>query len=247
MEQSNTSRAKRRAEAKQQLEQTARLTDLLDRLDSERDRERKQLSHELHDTLLSMLSASKLECDWLLRRKTRGGDTEYLTRLSRVSGSLSEAIEFTRGVIGALWPSVVQHLGLVAAIQGHIAELRARSAVEIEAQVQGDLDTLPEAHVMTLYRAVREALDRPMADPTLPCRVELALRRGNRGVDLHVAVPKDGQNKNLVLSRLEGDLTRERVRRLRGECSLSDDGNGNFHLRLFLPLPSRLAKGPRAS
>src|SRR5258705_2933461 len=53
---------------KQSLERTEELTDLLHRLDSLRDQERMQLSRELHDTLVSTLSATKVECDWLVRR-----------------------------------------------------------------------------------------------------------------------------------------------------------------------------------
>src|ERR1700675_3624677 len=104
------------------LERLEQVTDLLHGLDSLRDQERMHMSRELHDTLVSTLSATKLECDWLLRAQPASA-AENQRRLSRVSGSLAEAIGFTRRVIDQLWPAAVQHLGLEAAIQGQLADL----------------------------------------------------------------------------------------------------------------------------
>jgi len=221
----------------QNLERVAQLTDLLHRLDNLRDHERMQLSRELHDTLVSTLSATKLECDWLLRAQPPGA-AETQKRLSRVSGSLAEAILFTRQVIDRLWPAAVQHLGLVAAIQGQLAPLRARWGVEVKPDVQGDMETLPEVHAMTLYRAVQEALNLS-AEAASPPRVRLSLKRSDKGVELQLALPSAATLRDLTGSRLDGALMQERVLRLRGEYLLADDGEGTVHLRLFLPLPLR--------
>ena len=221
---------------KANLERMEQLTDLLHRLDSLRDQERMQLSRELHDTLVSTLSAIKLECDWLLRARL-GSETENRQRLSRVSGSLTEAIQFTRRVIDQLWPTAVQHLGLVAALQGQLEALRARWGVEVQPDVQGDMETLPEVHAMTLYRAVQETLNLS-AEATVPPRVQLSLRRSDKGIELQLAVLSTAKLRDSPRSRLDGALMQERVQRLRGEYLLADDG-GAVRLRLFLPLPPR--------
>jgi signal transduction histidine kinase len=219
-------------------ERMEQLADLLHRLDSLRDQERKQLSRELHDTLVSTLSATKLECDWLLRGPP-AGVTESQRRLSRVSGSLAEAIQFTRQVIDQLWPAAVQHLGLVAAIQAQLSDLRARGGIEVHSDVQGDMETLPEAHAMTLYRAVQEALKLSGKRASSP-RFQLALRRTSKGIELQLALPSTEKRRNASApEQLDGALMRERVLRLRGEYLLTDDGEGTVRLRLFLPLPPR--------
>ena len=238
MTQKKNPRSRRSAEAtKQSRERIEQLADLLHRLDSRRDHERKHLSRELHDTLVSTLSATKLECDWLLRAQS-ATETENQRRLSRVSGSLAEAIQFTRQVIDQLWPAAVQHLGLVAAIQGQLAALRARWGIEVQPDVEGDMETLPEAHAMTLYRAVQQALELS-AEHVSPPRIQLALRRSNKGIELQLALPSTAARRDSPLSQLDGALMRERVLRLRGEYLLADDGDGTAHLRLFLPLPPR--------
>jgi signal transduction histidine kinase len=242
MRQKKNPRSRPSADAPQQKpERTEQLADLLQRLDSLRDQERKHLSRELHDTLVSTLSATKLECDWLLR-EWPVGETENQRRLSRVSGSLAEAIQFTRQVIDQLWPAAVQHLGLVAAIQGYLAELRVRRGVDIQPDVQGDMETLPEVHAMTLYRAVQETLKLSAKDASPP-RTHLMLRRSHKGIELQLALPTATHWDAPVCEQLDGALMRERVLRLRGEYLLADDGEGTVRLRLFLPLPS--ARGGR--
>lgn len=214
------------------------LTDLLHRLDNLRDDERRQLSLELHDTLVSTLSATKLECDWLLRAAP-SGEAESQKRLSRVSSSLAEAIQFIRQVIDKLWPSAVAHLGLVAALQGQLADLRTRLGVEVQPDVQGDMETLPELHAMMLFRAVQETLNLS-TKPASTQRIKLTLRRNSKGIELQLAMPRSAKRSDPPLSRqLDGALMRERVLRLRGEYLLADDGEGTVHLRLYLPLPLR--------
>ena len=246
MTQKKNSRSRRSADAtKQNLERMAQLTDLLHRLDGLRDQERKHLSRELHDTLVSTLSATKLECDWLLRAQP-ASEEENQKRLSRVSGSLAEAIQFTRQVIDQLWPAAVQHLGLVAAIQGQLADLRARWGIDVQPYVQGDMETLPEVHATTLYRAVQETL-KLSAEDGAPPRIQLTLRRSSKGIELQLALPSTAARRESDLSRLDGALMRERVLRLNGEYLLADDGEGTVHLRLYLPLPPRGEELARAA
>ncbi len=230
-------RSRQNADAlKQNLERMEQLADLLHRLDSLRDQERKRLSRELHDTLVSTLSATKLECDWLMLGQP-AGESENQRRLSRVSGSLAEAIRFTRQVIDQLWPAAVEHLGLVAAIQAQLADLRARCGVDVQPDMQGDMETLPEVHAMTLYRAVQEALKLSAKDALRP-RVQLRLRRNHKGIELQLALPSTAKRPDSTVSeQLDGALMRERVLRLHGEYLLADDGEGTVRLRLFLPLP----------
>ena len=236
MTQKKKSRSRQSADATEQnLERVEQLTELLHGLDNLRDRERMQLSRELHDILVSTLSATKLECDWLLRAEP-ANEAENRNRLSRVSGSLAEAIQFTRQVIDRLWPAAVQHLGLVAAIQGQLTALRTRWGVEVQPDVQGDLETLPEVHAMTLYRAVQDTL-KLSAEDASPPRVQLTLRRSNQGIELQLALPGTAERWASPASQLDCALMRERVLRLRGEYVLVDDGGGSVHLRLFLPLP----------
>jgi len=208
------------------------LTGLLHELDSMRDQERRQLARELHDTLVASLSAVKLECDWLLRAG-QGSDAQREQRLARLSASLADAIQFTRVVIDQLWPIAVQHLGLIAALRGQLSAADPGFTDDKQPEMEGDVDTLPEPHALTLYRAVQDVL--PRLEGAMPIRAQLAVRRGADSVELQLNLDSAARNAS-PLSLLGVALTRERVSRLGGKYLLSDAGRGAVHLRVFLPL-----------
>src|SRR6185503_814955 len=90
----------------EEMERVEQLADLLRRLDNLRDEERKDLSRRLHDTLVSTLSATKLECDWMIRAQP-ANPVDGQRRLARLSESIGEAIQFARQLIDQLWPVAV--------------------------------------------------------------------------------------------------------------------------------------------
>ena len=212
------------------------LAALLHELDGQRDQERKVLSRELHDTLVATLSATKMECDWLLRSAT-ASEAEVKRRLSRVSGSLGEAIAFARRVIDQLWPTVVQHLGLATALRHQLAELKASSGLDLDADLDADLGTLPEAHTMMLYRTVQEALEFCMQQKP-PLQPRLLLRRTDTGVELRIEPGATAKRRARGVNQFDGRMLRERALHLGGECQLGDAAQEQFQLRLFLPFHS---------
>lgn len=214
------------------------LSDLLHQLDSRRDDERKLLSRDLHDTLVASLSATKMECDYLLRSGASVGmEAELKRRLARVSNSLGEAIHYTRRVIDQLWPTAVDHLGLSSALRSHVEELRSSSGLAVSADVEGDLGELPEACSMMLYRAVVEALDFcARHDP--PLRPDLRVRRTDAGIELTIesnGPPRDGGAQS---TSFDSGMIRERALHLGGQFALGDSVGAQFQLRIFLPVSS---------
>jgi signal transduction histidine kinase len=212
------------------------LTELLRQLDAKRDEERKLLSRSLHDTLVATLSATKMECDWLLRCAT-AGEPEVKRRLSRVSGSIGEAILFSRKVIDQLWPAVVHHLGLATALRHQLAELKTRSGLDLDSDFDADLGALPESHAMMLYRTVEEALEFCLQQKP-PLQPRLLLRRTDAGIELKIEQERTTMQRTARADRFDGRMLRERALRLGGECQLAHADQEQFHLRLFLPVHS---------
>jgi signal transduction histidine kinase len=211
------------------------VTALLHQLDSMRDQERKLLARELHDTLVASLSATKLECDWLLRAQ-QPSEALSKQRLSRMSASLMEAIQFTRTVIDRLWPVAVQHLGLVAALQALLCAIDPGFADAKRPEVEGDVEELPETHALALYRAVEDLLKQQLK-AAAPARAELAIRRAVSGVELRLDLSTDAGG-SVLQSPPSGGLALERISYLGGEYLLTANERGGVHLRLLLPLPS---------
>lgn len=211
---------------------------MLHQLDSLRDDERKLLSRDLHDTLVASLSATKMECDYLLRAGAGAGmEPELRRRLSRVSGSLGEAIHYTRRVIDQLWPTAVDHLGLASALHSHVEEVRSRSGLAVRADVDAELGELPEAHSMMLYRTVVDALEF-CARHNPPMRPDLQIRRRNGGIELTIANSDPSKDGAATAKPFDAGMLRERALHLGGEFALGDSRGTQFQLRLFLPAPA---------
>jgi len=194
----------------QRLEQLRRL---LSRMDEAHDAQRQTLARELHHKIVGSLSAVKMECDWLLRPQR--ADEALRPRLQRLSEELGQTIQFTRDLIGELWPVMVGHLGLSSALSEEVAGVRERSGAAIEVVIEGDVDDIPEAHAYALFRLLQQALERCEAAPAHELRI--VLRRSDAGVELHIeqetsaAVDDDLLLMEERVSRLGGQLNRAAV------------------------------------
>ena len=161
---------------------------LLEKVISAQEDERKRVARELHDEAGQSLASLMVGLKVL----------ESADRLEEVRGKVAElrslADEVLRGVHDLAWelrPSLLDSLGLAAAIQRFAEEHGERLGLRIDCQVT-DLDQrrLPPEVETTVYRIVQEALTN-VAKHAQATRVSLVLR--HRGTSLLAIVEDDGR------------------------------------------------------
>jgi len=157
---------------------------LLAQLDAAHEAQCQTLANDLHQRVVGSLSAVKMQCDWLLRRERT--DDAVRARLQQLSEQVSDTIQYTRHLIGELWPAIVRHLGLSSAIQQQVADTRTRSTVSIEVAIDRNVDDIDEESAITLYRLTQQALAGCEADPPLVHAAHIALHRTGAGVELDI-------------------------------------------------------------
>ena len=137
-------------------QRTEELTELTRHLEWVAEEARARLAGALHDDLGALLTTAKLDA---ARLKARLGpaDGEVAARLAHLTGTLNEVINMKRRLIEELWPSSLQHLGLVPALEGLLAEVRRRSGLVVEATLVR-VPLAPDV-ALTAYRLVQEALE----------------------------------------------------------------------------------------
>jgi PAS domain S-box-containing protein len=141
---------RRRAEellkrAKDELEsrvadRTAELSTVLTRLrelsahtHSVREEERTRIAREIHDELGSLLVALKFDVNWMRRRLD---DREDLARkCDSMARSIEGAVENVGRIITDLRPSILDHQGLLAALEWQMQEFRDATELECEARI----------------------------------------------------------------------------------------------------------------
>jgi signal transduction histidine kinase len=118
--------------------------------------EQRRIARELHDEVGQMLSAVKMELAVAGRTLERTGSGPNL--LSDAQSSVDSALRTVRDLSRLLHPSALDDLGLVAALESHLADFRRRHGVATEFTHDGVERRPSDETERAAYRIVQEAL-----------------------------------------------------------------------------------------
>jgi signal transduction histidine kinase len=127
------------------------------RLVAAQEQERQTLSRELHDQVGQALTAIKID----VARAEQGllpSQTDLIERLRRARQGADETLEIIRRLSMLLRPSMLDDLGLSAALGWYTKQFSASTAIRVSLNDDGSADLLPDAEKTSLYRIVQEAL-----------------------------------------------------------------------------------------
>ena len=136
---------------------TAELSSLSAHLQSSSEREKGRLARDLHDELGGILTSAKIDTAWL-EGHSKTSDPEALVRIRRLSGVLDEAVDLKRRVIENLRPSLLDHLGLAAALEWYVNETCGKAGLKCTLRLP-DQDVVVDPDVaIAIFRLVQEGL-----------------------------------------------------------------------------------------
>ena len=210
----------------------ARREQLLRSLLDLQEREKRLLCHEFHDGLIQYTVGSKMLLEGLRQGEApQACDAE----IDSVIDCLAKGIEDGRRVIRGIRPAALDDLGLRAAIDDLVGELR-ESGIAVESSLDPDIDLLPQALQTTVYRVVQESLTNVRKHAGSD-RVRLTVER--RADRIEVAAEDFGRCFDASARAGEGFGLlgiRERVRLAGGECRIESEAGGGTRVRVWLPL-----------
>jgi len=225
----------RQAQALEQqvAERTEELSSLSTYLQTSTERDKSRLARDLHDELGGILTAAKIDASWL-EGFAAGADPEVQQRMRRLSASLDEAVEVKRRVIENLRPSLLDHLGLSAAVEWYVQETCQKAQIHCEVTVPEDLGSLPPEVAIAVYRIVQESLTNAVKYAQAST-IFVDLKRGPGLLELRVA--DDGIGiANFEPQHLTHGIAgmRQRARSLGGSFSLrTTPGEGTVVVATF--------------
>ncbi|SNS89261.1 Histidine kinase-, DNA gyrase B-, and HSP90-like ATPase [Noviherbaspirillum humi] len=149
---------KRQAEIALRQSQT-QLRQLAAHLESVKEEERKRIAREIHDELGGLLTGIKAHVSVYLRRAARAG-TPPDPLLTDAAGLADTALEAVRRVITDLRPSVLDQLGVWAALEWYAGQIEKRSGMQCTCRIDASAAAMElDAQRSTmLFRVVQEAL-----------------------------------------------------------------------------------------
>lgn len=161
---------------------TRELASLSAFLQTHYEREKARLARQLHDELGGILTPAKMDLSWLESRL--GGDAQYRERMARLAALIDQGIDLKRRVIEELHPSLLDHLGLAAAVQWYVDEVCGAAKLESRVTVS-KLERLTPDLEIALYRIVQESVTNAVRH-SKATKIELVVERTPQGVKLSV-------------------------------------------------------------
>ena len=218
-----------------------RMRELSQRLVNAQEEERKHLSRELHDHVAQVLTGLRMELGRIERLSPLVGPA-----VSECKGLVDEMFMTVRNLALGLRPSMLDDLGLQAALEWHVRDFRSRYEIKVDLEIAGDFDRLPESHRTCVYRVVQEALTNCVRHADAR-HITISLKTTDH--ELHLLVRDDGiglnrahRGRGLGLIGID-----ERAKELGGTVVISPDGARGTTVDVRLPLPAVAMEAPLAS
>ena len=128
--------------------------ELADRLLKVQENERHRLSRELHDDIGQLLTAAKLQSEWLKRRMPE----ELQDQCATLCDTLEETLTKVRDVSAILNPRQLTSLGLEASLRAHLLKTLANTQVHWSLECHSRLTGIPEEMAVAAFRITQEAV-----------------------------------------------------------------------------------------
>ena len=217
-----------------------KLRALTARLITAQEEESKRISRELHDDFNQNIAALVIGIATIKKQIPKSAKTlpEQLTELQRQAETLSDDV---RRVAHTLHPSVLDHLGLVVALESYCAEFTQKTGIKIKFTHRNIRRALSKEVALCLYRVVQESLQnvRKHSDAK-QAEVSVTKTKGR----VRLAVSDDGVGFDTELQSGERGIgltsMEERVRLVSGSFSVKSLPGEGTCVDVRIPLPQRV-------
>ncbi len=202
------------------------------RLLTAQEEERRRLAVELHDELGQVLTAVKINLASLERQS---GPAPPSAHLRDALASVDRAMERVRDLALDLRPSVLDDLGLGAAVRAHVVKFARTTGIETHLSIDAVPRLRPDLEI-ACFRVAQEALTN-VARHAQARNVWVDLRLGAEALELRVRDDGIGFDADLVRERAIGGASmgllgmQERVALAGGEFELSTRPEGGTEVR----------------
>lgn len=189
------------------------------RLLTAQEAERAKLSRDLHDDACQEIARIAVDLSHLQGLKGRIEDADVQKTMDAIRQQTTGVAENLRLVSHELHPTVLQHLGLVQALQAHCAEVERSHGMRVTLSASSDTEPRNTEAALGLFRITQEAL-RNAHTHGRARHANVSLQR--HGDEFVLTIADDGTGFDYAAGRANGGLglvsIDERARLLRGRA-----------------------------
>lgn len=210
------------------------LAELYAALQTVREEERRALSRELHDELGQMMTALRIDLDWLQARQP-DAEPRVAEKLAAMSTLIDQTVDTVRRISEDMRPGMLDDLGLTAALENHVAKFERQAGIVCEFEASHEDFGLDDKTSIALFRIVQEALTN-VARHAKASRIVIGL--GESGQEVLLTVEDDG--RGFVASNTPRKTfgllgMRERVAILGGRIDITGDAGTGVRIEVAVP------------
>jgi signal transduction histidine kinase len=224
------------------MQQTKLLRSLALDYQADVERERQTLSRELHDEMGSILTASKMDIAWVIKR-LKETHPDIVDKLKKTNGYLDQGINFKRQMVQALHPSLISAFGFWPALRTLIEDATERSQWALTLTLPDESTVLDETISLVAYRIVQETLNNcnkyakatKVSIHMIHDAHYLKIEMQDNGIGLDL---KSLTQKSHGLSGM-----RHRVLAIGGHFEMESSLGAGLLTRVMLPLDNQLVEG----
>ncbi|MFJ4193519.1 sensor histidine kinase [Pseudomonas sp. NPDC089534] len=215
--------------------------ELADRLLEVQENERHRLSRELHDDIGQLLTAAKLQSEWLKRRLPE----DLQSSCSALCDTLEETLNKVRDVSAILNPRQLTSLGLEASLRAHLLKTLGSTSIHWSLDCRQRLNGIPEEMAVAAFRITQEAVTNILRHANAS-NLLICIQRLPQGLTLMISDDGQGfspaQNPGREGQRGMAGMA-ERIEQLGGNLTVtSEPGKGTQIEALFPWAPRALER-----
>ncbi|MGE8060851.1 sensor histidine kinase [Pseudomonas sp. NPDC089547] len=221
-----------------------RPAELAERMLKVQEDERQHLSRELHDDIGQLLTAAKLQLQWLQRRMP----DDLQGHCNALRSTLDDTLGNVRDVSALLNPRQLASLGLEASLREHLVRTLASSSVHWSLACNQRLGGIDEAVAMAVFRITQEAVTNMLRHAQAK---NLVIRLQRTAEGLALSIHDDGQGFIPARHPAEAGqrgLTgmQERVTAFQGCLDITSQPGQGTRIEAVFPWPARTQQRARS-
>jgi signal transduction histidine kinase len=223
-------------------DRTRELVELSTHLQNVAEREKASLARELHDELGGLLVGARMDLSWAEQHLTKN-DADLKQRLNRVQQNLSAGVDLKRRIIEELRPTLLDNVGLFAALRWQMKEACGRAGLKcIESYPDEEPRFKSEASI-ALFRIAQEAFSNILKHSGAKT-ADISLDMDDETLLVRIADDGIGIPPAQFISIASHGLAsmRHRVRALGGRLDVRSPPSGGTMLIVQIPIANALAQ-----
>ena len=209
------------------------------KLISAHEQERTRIARELHDDICQRLAMLSLRIE-KVTRILASGQMRLGEQLEQIWQQCSTLTGDVQALSHELHPSILDNLGLVAAVRSFCREVSEQTGAAVEFTDRNIPGTVPREVSLSLFRVIQEALHNAVkysGQNQFEVRLlgnpgEIDLEVSDRGIGFDVSRLKNNEGLGLVNMA-------ERVHLVNGTINIDSKPNAGTRIRARVPLPGQ--------